>query len=151
MLETESNNESKGSKKTDYSHHYSLSASSVGNEMFVIVSLYRYHAKGHKESTFGCGVFTQFLCFIEMILGVLIIISICSLSMMKVCLHDGHAMHFCFNSSKQHNSSMVYFSLIEKHMIRMTKGRSQTCVTAWPKLLFSSYPFKNVKFVEYLC
>jgi hypothetical protein len=44
---------------------------------------------------------------------------------------------------------MVYFSLIEKKMIRMAKGRSQTFVTAWPKLLFSSYPFKDVKFIEY--
>ena len=74
----------------------------------------------------------------------------CSLSMTRVCLHDGHAMRFGFNSSNLHNSSMVYFSLIEKHMIRMAKGGSQTFVTAWRKLLFSSYPFKNVKlFMEY--
>ena len=72
----------------------------------------------HKCSAFGFCVDTQFLCFIEIILGVPLI-SICSLSMMRVCLHDGHSMHFGSNSSNLRNSSMAYFSLIEKHMIRL--------------------------------
>jgi len=68
----------------------------------------------HKWSNFGFCVDTQILCFIEIILGVPLIFSTCPLSMMKVCLDDGHAMHFGFNSSDLHNSSMVYFSLIKK-------------------------------------